>query len=483
MNRLLLLVIIIVGGLVISIPLLSDQLANAGSTKKIQFIQTITSTQDPGLDHGNEQIAIVLPPNSGSIYHGSITYSASQPVQIVILHQIEKGDSKGQPIWTVDGNTFYAQTTIDSNSNSGSLDFTGSAIGLHSTNSSQFTATVSVDGWIRVTSPQMISSTTMIQSTGNYTLKLVKSTILVTIPLHEGIVNGKTVYYIITDSSNSLVANTISNKQSWKVQLSPVLAHVPSTSFGNMFVFTNGITGNGTRGYQDDVLSFTSSNKQYSPLSKVVEASWNVGRGPFILNSTQAILDANMTGKIKLTVTDTILNTPQIVWDDGALTVRTNKVLSDQTSYQDGQVLDVNTDNMTATFVGHRGWGPDGKTIYYIITAGTPEGPAQTMKIQNIPSLSTLESSARDLYHFTNGLKSAGPFGYQEGISSAQPGDSTYSPICKVSIITWKDPQNAKILETKNDIDTEKLTGDITIQNASVLDKNYILDCPIIENP
>lgn len=482
MNKLLLITIVIITSLIISIPLLNVQLANAGSTKKIQFTQTITSTQDPGLNHSNEQMAIVLPPNSGSIYHGSITYSASQPVQIVILHQIDKGDSKGQPIWTVDGNTFYAQTTIDSNSNGGSLDFTGSAIGLHSINSSQFTATVSVDGWIRVTNPQVIQSVT-VQPIENYTIKFPKSALPVTIPMHEGIVNGKTVYYIITDSSNSLVANTISEKQNWKVQPSPMLAHVPSTSFGNIFIFTNGITGKGTRGYQDDVLSFTPSNKQYSPLSKVVEASWNIGREPFILNSTQAILDANTTGKIKLTVTDTILNTPQIVWDDGALNVRTNKVLSDKTSYLDGQVLDVSIDNMTSTFVGHRNWGPDGKTIYYIITAGTPEGPAQTMKIQDVPSLSTLESSARVLYHFVNGLKGTGPLGYQEGISSAQPGDSTYSPICKVSIITWNDPQNAKILENTNDIDAEKLAGDITIQNASVLDKNYILDCPIIDNP
>lgn len=482
MNRLLLLsIIIIVGGLIISIPLLSNQLANAGSTKKIQFTQTITSTQDPGLGHNTEQMAIILPPNSGSIYHGSITYSASQPVQIVVLHQIDKSDSKGQPTWTVDGNTFYAQTTIDSNSNGGSLDFTGSAIGLHSTNSSQFTATVSVDGWIRVTTPEVIQTTP--PPTENYTIKLVKSTIPVQIPMHEGIVNGKMVYYIITDSSNSLVANTISDKQNWKVNVSPVLAHVPPTSFGNMFVFTNGITGNGTRGYQDDVLSFTPSDKQYSPLSKVVEASWNIGREPYTLNSTQAILDANMTGKIRLVVTDTIMNTPEIVWDNGALGVRTNKVLSDQTSYLDGQVLDISIDNMTATFVGHRGWGPDGKTVYYIITSGTPEGPTQTMKTQNVPSLSILESSARDLYHFTNGLQGAGPFGYQEGISSAQPGDSSYSPICKVSIITWKDPQSAKILENKNDIDYETSVGDITVQEASVLGNNYILDCPIIDNP
>jgi hypothetical protein len=483
MNRLLLLSIFtIVTSLIVSIPLLNDQLANAGSTKKIQFTQTITSSQDPGLGHSNEQMAIVLPPNNGSIYHGSITYSSSQPVQIVIFHQIDKSDSKGQPTWTVDGNTFYAQTTIDSNSNGGSLDFTGSAIGLHSTNSSKFTTTVSVDGWIRVTNSQVIQSTTG-TPTKNYTIKFSNSTIPVMIPLHKGTVNGKTVYYIITDSSNNLVASTISDKQNWKVQLSPVLAHVPSTSFGNIFIFTNGITGNGTRGYQNDVLSFSPSDEHYSPLSKVVEVSWNVGRGPFILNSTQTILEANMTGKIKLTVTDTIMNTPQVVWEGGALNVRANKVLSDQLSYTDGQVLDISLNNMTITFVGHRGWGPDGKTVYYIITAGTPEGPTKTMKIQNIPSLSTLGSYSRDLYHFDNGLKGAGPFGYQEGISSAQPGDSKYSPICNVSIITWKDPQNVKILENKIDIDSEKSAGSINLQEAKVLDKNYILDCPIIENP
>ncbi|HEX5458176.1 MAG TPA: hypothetical protein VFX64_07325, partial [Candidatus Nitrosotalea sp.] len=376
MNRLLLLVIlVIVGGLVASLSLFDDQLANAGSTKKIQFTQTVTSTQDPGIGHNNEQMAIVLPPNSGSIYHGSITYSSSQPVQVVVLHQIDKGDSKGQPTWTVDGNTLYAITTIDSNSSGGSLDFTGSAIGLHSTNSSQFAATVSVDGWIRVTTPTVAQPVTVVSSTENNTIKLPKSTIPVPIPMHQGMVNGKTVYYIITDSSNNLVANTISDKQDWIVQVSPVLAHVPISSYGNIFVFTNGIEGNGTRGYQDDVLSFTPTDKQYSPLNKVIEVSWNVGRGPFILNSTKTILDANMTGKVKLTVTDTILNTPEVIWDGGALDVRTNKVLSDKTSYLDGQVLDVNVDNMTATFVGHRGWGPDGKTVYYIITAGTPQGP------------------------------------------------------------------------------------------------------------
>ncbi|MDE1724920.1 MAG: hypothetical protein KGH76_03355 [Thaumarchaeota archaeon] len=482
MNRILLLaIVVIVGGLIASISLFNDQLANAGSTKKIQFTKTITSSQDPGIGHGNEQMAIILPPNKGSIYHGSITYSSSTPVQVVILHQIDKTDSEGQPIWTVNGNTLYAVTTIDQNSSGGSLDFTGSAIGLHSTNSSQFTVTASVDGWIRTTTD--VAPVSAVIPTTNNTLKIVSSTTPIQIPLHEGLVNGKIMYYVITDSSNILVANNISEKQNWQVQLSPALAHVPVMSFGNIFIFTNGITGNGTRGYQNDVLSSIPSDSQYSPLNKVIEVSWNVGRGPFILNSTKAILDANMTGKVKLTTTDTILNTPAISWDGGNLGIRSDKTLSDQVAYVGGQLLDVNTNNMTATFVGHRGWGPDGKTIYHIITSGAPQGPAQTMKIPNVSVFSLLDSYARNVYHFANGIQGAGPFGYQEGISSAQLGDSNYSPICKISIITWKDPKTAQVLETKNDVDFEKTNGTIDIQEATVSGKNYMLDCPIVKSP
>jgi hypothetical protein len=42
----------------------------------------------------------------------------------------------------------------------------------------------------------------------------------------------------------------------------------------------------------------------------------------------------------------------------------------------EGQVLNIDTSKMTVTFVAHVGWGPDGKTIYYIVTDATPEMPA-----------------------------------------------------------------------------------------------------------
>ncbi|NHI02748.1 hypothetical protein DYY67_1824 [Candidatus Nitrosotalea sp. TS] len=318
MNRLLVAVIIAAAvGVIFSIPLLSNNLATAGTVKKIQFTQTLTSSQDPGLGHSDEQLAMVLLPSNGTLYTGTLTYTASEPVQIIILHQIDKSDSKGQPVWTVNNSTMYAETIINSDSNGGTLDFAGSAIGLHYTNSSQFTATISVDGWIRGTTPEFLQNNTRIISENN--LKLSRAEIPVTIPLDKGSYNGQPVYYIMTDSSNSMEASQVSAKQNWKVQQSPLLAQAPQKLLSKMYVFTNGITGNGTQGYQNEVFSNIPSDSSYTPLSLIVQATWSPGRTPQLLNSTKDILAANATGALTLTVTDYVVNTPQMVWPGGQM--------------------------------------------------------------------------------------------------------------------------------------------------------------------
>ena len=49
--------------------------------------------------------------------------------------------------------------------------------------------------------------------------------------------------------------------------------------------------------------------------------------------------------------------------------------------YGGGQITEINEEEMTVTFVAHRGWGPDGRTIYYIVTDATPSGPAEMMGV------------------------------------------------------------------------------------------------------
>lgn len=482
MNRYLIAgIIAAIAGIIFSIPLLSDHLVTAGTVKKIQFTQTLASTEDPGLGHSGEQLAMVLAPNNGTLYGGTITYTSSAPVQIIVFHKIERSDSRGQPVWTVNNSTIYAETVLDQGSSGGTLDFAGSAVGIHSTNSTQFTATVSVDGWIRGVTPEFQNAT---QELPVNALRLSQAEVPITIPLHGGFYNGGQVYYIITDASNSADAGKISDKQGWKVQTAPLLAQSPQKLLTKVYIFTNGIFGQGSEGFQQDVFSDAPSDKDYTPLALVVHAKWNAGRTEQVLNSTQAILAANSTGKLTLTVTSTVLNTPQVVWPGGQMEIRTSKDLSDQNAYAGGQVLDIdNATHKDVTFVAHRGWGPDGKTVYYIVTGGTPEGPAKMMGLMNAPALALLSSVARDLYHFSNGIAGAGPFGFQEGISGAQPGDTSYSPICKVSMVTWKDNSSAAVLENTNDIELEKSRGSIDVSPALVYGNNFVVDCPIVEIP
>jgi hypothetical protein len=480
MNKYFLLIAIFaVSAIILSIPLLSNQYANAGMIKKIQFTQTLTSSQDLGQGHDSEQMAIILSPNNGTLYSGSLTYTASEPVQIVILHQIDKADAKGQPTWTVDGNTIFAETLVDPGTNAGSYDFTGAAVGLHSTNSAAFTATISVDGWIRGQTPEAMqhyANSVITQSS----LKLTSASVTAKIPLHLGLFNSSPVYYIITDTNDKKSATVISQKQKWKVEVAPTLSNLPKGSLGKVYLFDNGIMGNGTNGFQSDVFSNTPAQNLYTPLRSVTHVTWNTGNVTEILDSEKKILDANMTGKVKLSDVGIIMNMPQIMWPGGEMSVRTDKDL-EQKPFEGGQILDINTNNMVVTFVAHRSWGPDGRTIYYIVTDATTEGPAKMMGITNTPLLTSLDPAFIDLFQFTNGLTGSGPFGFQPGISGASPGYDTYGPLCKISLVSWNDPSQAKLLENMEDITIRKSTGDISVQPGKVSDTDYILDCPFID--
>jgi len=211
-----------------------------------------------------------------------------------------------------------------------------------------------------------------------------------------------------------------------------------------------------------------------------VHVTWNTGNTTEILDSEKKILDANLTGKIKLNDAGIIMNMPQIIWPGGEMSVRTNKDL-EQKPFEEGQILDVNTNNMVVTFVAHRSWGSDGRTVYYIVTDATTTGPAKMMGITNTPSLASLSPAFMDLFQFTNGLSGSGLFGFQPGISSASPGYDEYGPLCKISLVSWNDSTQARLLENMEDINTKKSTNDITIQPAKVLDTDYILNCPFID--
>ena len=73
-----------------------DQMATAKTQTKIQFTKTVTSSHDPGIGQEGFQFALLLSANQNSLYHGSVTYTSSEPVEIIVLHELGRQDIRGR---------------------------------------------------------------------------------------------------------------------------------------------------------------------------------------------------------------------------------------------------------------------------------------------------------------------------------------------------------------------------------------------------
>ncbi len=315
-------------------------------------------------------------------------------------------------------------------------------------------------------------------------LKLSRANVPATIPLHHGFYNNGDVFYIITDASEQKHADLITEQQKWKVELAPLLANAPNEALSTTYFFTNGVKGDGIHGFQGQVFTSTPAQTDtYSALTSHVHVTWNQGITPTVLKSEQEIMDAEKSGKVTLSPLSVVVNMPQIIWPEGQMMVKEDKTLSDDTPYGGGQITEINKEEMTVTFVAHRGWGPDGKTIYYIVTDATPSGPAEMMGVISTPTSAKLiaNSAAVDLFQFTNGIKGSGPMGFQPGIAAGAPGDVNYSPMWRISVIDWKDPTNAALLQTTDDINFYTSEGKINVSLARPMDSDHIVNCPFID--
>jgi len=314
-------------------------------------------------------------------------------------------------------------------------------------------------------------------------LRLSRANVPATIPLHQGFYNGDSVYFIVTDSSDQKHADIVTEQQGWKVELAPLLANAPAAALSPVYIFKNGVEGSGVHGYQGEVFANTPAQEDYSALTSHIHVMWNEDATPEVLDSADAILAAQANEMVTFTEPEVVMNMPQIVWPEGQMFVKEDKTLTDDTPYGGGQVLDIDLDEMTVTFIAHRGWGPDGRTIYYIVTDATPSGPASMMGVTPAPTSANLiaSSAAVDLFQFKNGIKGSGPLGFQAGIAASAPGDANYSPMWRIFMISWNDPANASLLETVADFNAFKKAGLIDINIARPMNADHIVNCPFID--
>jgi hypothetical protein len=114
---------------------------------------TTKSMQDPLPGHESHQIVIAAPPrDDGKIYSGIATYTASQPVEVVVLQSYNAGTNStetGEPLNAPFGDGKVAISLMkqfnDSPVNAGSFVFAGNALAFHTLDGKPFVITYTVD--------------------------------------------------------------------------------------------------------------------------------------------------------------------------------------------------------------------------------------------------------------------------------------------------------------------------------------------------
>lgn len=137
-------------------------------------------------------------------------------------------------------------------------------------------------------------------------------------PPVKGLYNEGEVQFIHTETSDPQVAAMLTRMMGPKVLVVPSLARVPADLLADVYVFTNGVKGDGPFGFQVDVFDSVPGEPRYTPLRSVVLVTWKDGMPARMLRSMAEIRGAVEKGEVILRRPGVVVNMPIIVWPGGS---------------------------------------------------------------------------------------------------------------------------------------------------------------------
>ena len=172
---------------------------------------------------------------------------------------------------------------------------------------------------------------------GGQVLDIDIENLAVTFVAHRGIApDGETIYYIATDASSPDVANDLG------------VIHVPKTSetittsaSSDLYVFTNGLEGNGPLGFQASIGSSTVGDEYYSPLWRIQTITWKNPNDAYFVPSITTLQSLIKDKSLSTSLGGFVVNCPFVPVE----TMMEDKMMSD--SMEDKMMSDSMEDKMT----------------------------------------------------------------------------------------------------------------------------------------
>jgi len=136
-------------------------------------------------------------------------------------------------------------------------------------------------------------------------------------PPVKGLYKGREIQFIHTEASDAQVAGMLTRMMGPKVFAVPSLAKIPNSLLADVYVFTNGVKGDGPFGFQVDVFDSVPGKTRYTPLRAVTLVTWRSGTKPRPLRSVEEIQRALRENEVTVNRPGIVVNMPIIAWPDG----------------------------------------------------------------------------------------------------------------------------------------------------------------------
>lgn len=137
------------------------------------------------------------------------------------------------------------------------------------------------------------------------------------LPAGKAWADGKEIFFVHTEASDEGVSQTLTDMMTSPVIHVPSLANVPDESLANVYVFTNGIAGDGPFGFQADVFDNPPGTDGYTPLRRLNVITWTDESKARELTHVDDVLAAEAAGELTIEQPGVVINMPFVVWDGG----------------------------------------------------------------------------------------------------------------------------------------------------------------------
>jgi hypothetical protein len=137
------------------------------------------------------------------------------------------------------------------------------------------------------------------------------------VPPVDGYTEGQHIRFIHTEASEPQVADLLTKMKGSPVIVVPELAKVPKELLANVYVFKNGVKGNGPFKFQPDVFDNPPGMDGYRPLRMLNLLTWKNEGAARELRSAAEVKKAIDAGELVAEQPGVVINMPLLTWPGG----------------------------------------------------------------------------------------------------------------------------------------------------------------------